>query len=44
MAASVARIADGPLNWGGELHCHMRHTLEQLKRAAEAAKATGGPS
>jgi hypothetical protein len=39
-----ARIADGPLNRRGELHRHMRHTLEQLKRAAEAAKATGGPS
>jgi hypothetical protein len=39
-----ARIIDGPLNRRGELRRHMRHTLEQLKRAAEAAKATGGPS
>ena len=34
-----ARIVDGPLNRQGELHRHMRHTLEQLKRAAEATKA-----
>ena len=36
-----ARIVDGPLNRRGELHRHMRHTLEQLKREAEA---TGSPS
>ena len=36
-----ARILDGPLNRKGELHRHMRHTLEQLKAAAEAAEATG---
>jgi hypothetical protein len=26
-----ARIIDGPLNRRGELHPHMRYTLEQLK-------------
>ena len=39
-----ARIIDGPLNRRGELHRHMRHTLEQLKAAAEAADAPGGHS
>jgi hypothetical protein len=33
-----ARIVDGPLNRRGELHRHMRHTLEQLKRQAEATR------
>jgi hypothetical protein len=39
-----ARIIDGPLNRRGELHRHMRHTLERLKAAAELAGATGGRS
>jgi hypothetical protein len=32
-----ARIVDVPTNRAGELCRHMQHTLEQLKRAAEAA-------
>jgi hypothetical protein len=32
-----ARIVDGPLNRRGELHDGLRHTLEQLKSAAEVA-------
>ena len=43
-----ARIIDGPLNRRGELHRHMRHTLEHLKAAAESgdreAGAPGGQS
>jgi hypothetical protein len=35
-----ARIVDGPLNRRGELHRHMRHTLEHLKTAAESIPAT----
>ena len=31
-----ARVVDGPLNRRGELQRHMRHTLDQLKLAAEA--------
>jgi hypothetical protein len=34
-----ARIIDGPLNRRGELHRHMRHTLEHLKAAAESIPA-----
>jgi hypothetical protein len=33
-----ARIVDGPLNRRGELHRHMRLTLEHLKVAAEATE------
>ena len=39
-----ARIIDGPLNRRGELHRHMRHTLVQLKSAAEAAEGAAGAS
>jgi hypothetical protein len=39
-----ARIVDGPLNRRGELHRHMRHTLERLKAAAESAGAAGDRS
>jgi hypothetical protein len=35
-----ARILDGPLNRRGELHRHMRHTLEQLKKASETTDAS----
>lgn len=37
-----ARIVDGPLNRRGELHRHMRHTLEHLKAAAEAGDRQAG--
>ena len=39
-----ARIVDGPLNRRGELHRHMRHTLGQLKQAAESATTGAVPS
>jgi hypothetical protein len=32
-----ARIVDVPTNRAGELRASLRHTLEQLKRAAESA-------
>jgi uncharacterized protein YndB with AHSA1/START domain len=36
-----ARILDVPTNRAGELCRHMEHTLEQLKRAAEATPSAG---
>src|ERR1700688_880699 len=39
-----ARIVDGPLNRRRELHENLRHTLAQLKNAAEGAAVAEGKS
>jgi hypothetical protein len=39
-----ARIVDGPLNRRRELHENLRHTLTQLKTAAEGAAVAEGTS